>query len=152
MGIKDANAVREEIERFDAAHTRVMRGSFNVEREDALLYHLVLNSDRLPVDACVEAVCQLARHSSFQDHATTQSALANKLLEAKISSALGDEIGNSTAPAGITVSADNGSVTLVGTSSSGNLRAKAEQVAASIAGVRAIDNRIVSVPTRGSGF
>jgi cytidylate kinase len=76
IGIKDPNAVRQEIDRFDAAHSRVMRGSFNVEREDALLYHLVLNTDRLPVDACVEAVCRLARHSSFQDHATTQSAFA----------------------------------------------------------------------------
>jgi cytidylate kinase len=43
MGIRDADAVRKEIERFDAAHIRVMRSSFNVEREDALLYHLVLN-------------------------------------------------------------------------------------------------------------
>src|SRR5215468_12023635 len=30
MGIKDPNAVRQEIDRFDAAHSRVMRGSFNV--------------------------------------------------------------------------------------------------------------------------
>jgi cytidylate kinase len=152
MGVKDPDAMRREIERFDAAHTRVVRGSFNVEREDALLYHLVLNTDRLPVDACVKAVCQLARHSRFQDHATTQSALADKFLEAKISSAFGDEIGGSIAPAGVTVSADNGRVTLVGTSSSGNLRARAEKVAARIVGVRAIDNRIISVPSHGSRF
>jgi cytidylate kinase len=152
MGVKDPDAMRQEIERFDAAHTRVMRGSFNVDREDALLYHLVLNTDRLPVDACVKAVCQLARHSRFQDHATTQSALANKFLEAKISSALGDEIGGTVAPAGVTVSADNGRVTLVGTSSSGNLRARAEKIAARTAGVCAIDNRIISVPSHGSRF
>jgi cytidylate kinase len=151
-GVKDPDAMRKEIERFDAAHTRVMRGSFNVEREDTLLYHLVLNTDRLPVDACVKAVCQLARHPHFQDHATTQSVLADKFLEAKISSALGDEIGGSMAPAGVTVLADNGRVTLAGTSSSGNLRARAEKVAARIAGVCAIDNRIISVPSHGSRF
>jgi cytidylate kinase len=149
MGIKDPDAVRQEIERFDAAHIRVMRGSFNVEREDALLYHLVLNTDRMPVDACVKAICELARHSRFQDHATTRSALANKLLEAKISSALGDEIGNSMAPLGVSVSADNGRVTLAGMSSSGSLRARAEKVVARIAGVCAIDNRIISVPSHG---
>jgi len=152
MGIKDPDVVRQEIERFDAAHTRMMRGSFNVEREDALLYHLVLNTDRLPIDVCVEAVCQLARHSSFQDRVTTQTALANKFLEAKISSALGDQIGSSLAPVGVTVSADNGKVTLVGTSCSGNLRARAEKVAARIEGVCAIDNRIISVPSHGSRF
>jgi len=149
MGIKDPDAVRQEIERFDAAHIRVMRGSFHVEREDALLYHLVLNTDRMPVDACVKAICELARHSRFQDHATTQSALANKLLEAKISSALGDEISTSIAPLGVSVSADNGRVTLVGMSSSGKLRARAEKVVARIAGVCAIDNRIISVPSHG---
>jgi cytidylate kinase len=149
MGVTDADTVRQEIERFDAAHTRVMRGSFDVEREDALLYHLVLNSGRLPVDACVEAVCRLARHPHFQDRVTAQLALADKLLAAKINSALGDEIGRSMAPTGITVSAENGRVTLAGTSSSGGLRARAEKVTASIAGVYAIDNRIVSVPTRG---
>jgi cytidylate kinase len=149
MGVTDADAVRQEIERFDAAHTRVMRGSFDVEREDALLYHLVLNSGRLPVYACGEAVCRLARHPHFQDRVTAQLALADKLLAAKINSALGDEIGRSMAPTGITVSADNGRVTLAGTSSSGRLRARAEKVTASIAGVYAIDNRIVSVPTRG---
>jgi len=148
MGIKDPDAVRQEIERFDAAHIRVMRGSFNVEREDAL-YHLVLNTDRMPVDACVKAICELARHSRFQDHATTQSALANKLLEAKVSSALGDEISTSIAPLGVSVSADNGRVTLVGMSSNGKLRARAEKVVARIAGVCAIDNRIISVPSHG---
>jgi BON domain len=149
MGVSDPDAVRQEIERFDAAHIRVMRGSFNVEREDALLYHLVLNTERMPVDACVKAICELARHSRFQDHATTQSALANKLLEAKVSSALGDEISTSIAPLGVSVSANNGKVTLAGMSSSGKLRARAEKIAAQIAGVCAIDNRIVSVPSHG---
>jgi cytidylate kinase len=152
LGATDAEAIRGEIERYDAAHGRAMRGSFNVEQEDARLYHLVLNTDRLPVDACVGMVCELARHPRFRDHKKTRWALADKLLEAKISSALGDEIGPGMAPAGVTVSAADGRITLAGTSSSGRLRARAERVAASVAGVRAIDNRIVSVPTRGSAF
>src|SRR4051812_44086477 len=43
LGVKDAEAVREQIERYDAAHARAMRASFNIEQEDALLYHIVLN-------------------------------------------------------------------------------------------------------------
>jgi len=50
------------------------------------------------------------------------------------------------------VSAANGRITLVATSSSGALRARAEKVAHRVAGVRQIDNRIVSIPTRGSGL
>ena len=151
MGIKDPEAVRQEIERFDAAHIRVMRESFNVEREDPLLYHLVLNTERMPVDVCVKAICESARHSRFRDHATTQSAIANKLLETKISSALGDEISTSMAPLGVSVTVANGRVTLAGMSSSGKLRARAEKIVAQITGVCAIDNRITSVPSHGRG-
>ena len=149
---KDAEAVRQELERFDAAHARTLRASFNVEQEDALLYHIVLNTDRLPVDACVNAVCQLAEHPRFRDPATTRTELANKLLEAKVNSALTEEISIGIAPTGIKVSAANGRITLMGTSSSGALRKKAEKVAHRVAGVRQIDNRIVSVPSRGSGL
>jgi osmotically-inducible protein OsmY len=53
------------------------------------------------------------------------------------------------APNGISVSVADGKVTLEGTFSSGNLRDKAEKVAQGIAGVREIDNRIISVPSRG---
>jgi cytidylate kinase len=149
---KDAETVRHELERFDAASARALRASFNVEQEDALLYHIVLNTDRLPVEACVSAVCQLAEHPRFRDRATTRTELADKLLEVKVNSALTEEIGVSIAPTGVTVSAVNGRITLAGTSSSGALRRQAEKVAHQVAGVRQIDNRIVSVPTRGRGF
>jgi hypothetical protein len=128
-----------------------MRVFFNEEREESPLYHIVLNTERLPVDACVKAICLLARHPRFQDRATIRSALANRLLETKISSALSENIGIGMAPAGLTVSAANGRIILAGVTSSGSLRRRAEQLACTIEGVRNIDNRIVSVPTRGCG-
>src|SRR5882757_4786201 len=78
LGVKDAKAVREQIERYDAAHARAMRASFNIEREDALIYHIILNTERLSVEECVQAVCQLAQDARFQDRATTRSVLADK--------------------------------------------------------------------------
>jgi cytidylate kinase len=151
-GAKDAETARAELERFDAVHTRTMRASFNVEQEDALLYHVVLNTERLAVDACVNAVCQLAGHPRFRDRATARMALADKLLEAKVNSALTEEIGIGIAPTGVRVSAAAGRVTLIGTSSSGALRGRAEKVAHGVAGVRQVDNRIVSVPSRGGAL
>jgi len=152
LGTTDAEAVRQELERFDGAHARAMRASFNVEQEDPRLYHIVLNTDRLPVDACVDAVCGLARHPRFRDRMTIRTALADKLLETKVSAALSDEIGIGIAPVGVSVSAATGRVTLAGTSSSGALRARAEKIAHRVAGVRQIDNNIISVPSRGSEF
>jgi cytidylate kinase len=148
LGVNDADAMREEIERFDTAHAKTMLASFNVDRDDALLYHMVLNTARMPIDARVKAICQLARDPRFQDDAMMRSTLADKLLETRVSAALSDEIDIGDAPAGITVSAANGRITLTAASSSGNLRAKAEKVASRVSGVWAIDNRIISVPPR----
>jgi BON domain len=72
--------------------------------------------------------------------------LSDKLLEAQINSALEDHVSMAMAPGGVIVSATNGRVNLTGVTSSGSLRAKAERVTQSIAGVYEIDNRIVSVP------
>jgi cytidylate kinase len=151
-GSKNAAAVREHLERVDVAQARAMRASFDVEQEDAILYHVVLNTDRLPIDACVNAVCELARHRRFRDPATVRAELANKLLEAEVSSALTDEISIGAAPTGVAVSAANGRITLVATSASGGLRVRAERIAHRVPGVRQIDNRIVSVPNRGKAF
>jgi cytidylate kinase len=152
LGRTDANAVRGEIERFDAARTRSLRAYFDVEQEDARLYHIVLNTERLSIDACVNAVCELAEGPRFRDTFKSRSALANKLLEAKISSALAEHISVAMAPLGVSVSVADGKVTLAGTTSSGSLRARAEKIAHASAGMVPIDNRIVSVPTRGSAF
>jgi cytidylate kinase len=61
----NAKAVREEIEKFDVARARAVRSLFNLEEEDSRLYHLVLNMERLPLDACVTAVCELAEGSQL---------------------------------------------------------------------------------------
>src|SRR5947209_5926889 len=136
LGIKDTEAVREQIQRYDAAQAHAMRASFGVEQEDALLYHIILDTERLSVDACVQAVCRLAEGPRFQDQSTIRSTLPDKLLEAKVNSALEDHVSPAMAPAGVIVSASNGRVTLAGATSSGSLRAKAERVTQSIAGVR----------------
>ena len=151
LGVKDADAMQQEIERFDAGHSRAMRAAFNFDWNDALLYHMVLNTARMPVDVCVKAVCQLAQDPYFQDdQAVIEAALKDKLLQAKINSALTEHISRAMAPAGIMVSVDDGKVTLAGTSGSGSVRDKAAKLAQGIAGVRKIDNRIISVPSRGS--
>jgi cytidylate kinase len=152
LGIKDANAVREQIERYDAARARTMRAYFNVEREDARLYHIVLNTERLPIEACLKTVSELAESPRHQDTAAMRSTLANKLVEAEISSAFADHISLVAAPLGVSVSVADGMITLSGTTSSGSVRKRAERIVHDIAGVSQIDNRIVSVPNRGSMF
>jgi cytidylate kinase len=151
LGSKDANVVRAQIERFDAGRARTMRAFFNTEQEDARLYHVVLNTERLSIDNCVKTVCDLAQNPRFRENATMRSVLANKLTEAKISSALAQHISRM-APLGVSVSVADGKVTLAGTTSSGSVRQRAEKIAHDVSGMREVDNRIVSVPSRGSAF
>jgi osmotically-inducible protein OsmY len=152
LGTKDANAVRGQIERYDAARSRTMRAYFNVEHEDPRLYHIVLNTQRLSIQACVKTISDVVESARFQDDAANQSTLANKLVEARISSALAEHIGYSAAPLGVSVSVADGRVTLAGMTSCGSVRKRAERIAHDIAGSCHIDNRVVSVPTRGATF
>jgi cytidylate kinase len=152
LDTKDANAVREQLQRYDAARARTMRAYFNIEQEDARLYHIVLNTERLSIAACVKTVSELAESPRFQDTAAIRSTLANKLVEAEISSALAERISLVAAPLGVSVSVADGKVTLAGMTSGGNVRKRAEKIAHEFAGVFQIDNRIVSVPSRGSTF
>src|SRR6202162_1673543 len=87
LGVNDAEAIQQDIERFDAGHSRAMRAAFNFDWNDAVLYYVVLNSARLTIIDCVKVVCDLAQHQRSQDDSETKAALANKLLVAKISSA-----------------------------------------------------------------
>jgi cytidylate kinase len=153
LAVKDAEAIQQEIERFDTGHSRAMRAAFNFDWNDALLYHMVLNTARMSVDACVDAICGLAKHPDFQDDsAITSAALADKLLQAKINSVLSEHISLVMAPNGISVSVTDGKVTLAGTCSNGAVRAKAEKAVQEIHGVVEISNRIISVPSHGSRF
>ena len=151
-GRKDSARIRDEIERFDAARARTLRAYFDIEQEDARLYHVVLNTERLSVETCINTICELAEGAKLADSFKSRSELANRLLEAKISAAMAEHISVAMAPLGISVSVADGRVTLAGTTTSGGLRRRAENIARTVAGLTAIDNRIISVPSRGSAF
>lgn len=146
---KTTDAIRLEIERFDAAHVKTVRDTFNTEREDALLYHLTLNTRRIPVDICVKMICELARAPQFQDVEATRAAIADKRLEIKVRSALAENLGAESDL--LSVSVKSRIVMLDGITSSGGLRAKSEKLVQTIEGIRNIENRIKSVPFRGRG-
>ena len=147
VGMKDAEA-QQEIERFDAANSRALSAAFNIDWSDALLYHVVLNSARVSVDACVKVVCELAHDERFADETATKSALADKQLEAKVRAALVENFGSGDMAA-IRVVAVNRKIVLEGVTSAGGLGAKAEKLAREIEGVNDIENCIISVPSHG---
>lgn len=120
-----------------------------VEGEDRRVYDVALNIERLSVETCVNTIVELAERRRLPDRAAMRSALADKLIEVRIRSALEEHISRSMAPLGVSVSVTDEKVTLHGVSCSGGLRRRAEQVARAISGALPIDNRIVSVSSHG---
>jgi tripartite-type tricarboxylate transporter receptor subunit TctC/cytidylate kinase len=147
FNIKDLASARDDIERYDAAYTETMRATFDVDREDATLYHIVLNSGRVSVYDCVKMICELAREQQFQDELALQTSLADKLLAIQVRSTLVERIGPEMAT--ISVSATRGKVVFEGVTSNGTLPGRAETLARGIEGVREIEARVESMPSRG---
>jgi tripartite-type tricarboxylate transporter receptor subunit TctC/cytidylate kinase len=147
VGSKDVALVRQEIERYDAVHKDTMRATFDVDPENALLYHIVLNSGRFSVGDCVKMICELARQQRFQDDMALQTAIADKLLALRVRSTLVAQIGVEAAT--ISVSAAHGKVVLDAITSTGGLPARAEHLVRGIDGVREVESRIDSIPSHG---
>jgi cytidylate kinase len=140
LGLKSPSEATNEILQNDAAHARIMRGFFGVNWEDPQLYHVVLNSGSVPVDACVSIVRFLSERLEFQETEETRSMLADKLLEYRVRAALGDDFDRP-----ITIKAAQGKVTLTGTTMRpvGNV----EELVRAVPGVTEVENRIVAVRT-----
>jgi cytidylate kinase len=149
QGTMVANAVRAWTGWDAAACARPPRARFNIEGEDRHACDVALNMERLSVETCVNAIVELAENCRLPDHAAMRSALADKLIEARIRSAFAEHISRSMAPLGVSVSVTNEKVTLNSVSCSGALRGRAEEIARAVSGALPIDNRIVSVPSRG---
>jgi cytidylate kinase len=138
LGLKSPSEATSEILQNDAAHARIMRGFFGVNWEDPQLYHIVLNTGSVPVDACVSIVRLLAERPEFQETEETRSVLADKLVESRVHAALGDAFTTS-----VTIGVVKGKVTLTGTTMGpiGNV----EELVRAIPGVTEVENRIVVV-------
>jgi cytidylate kinase len=134
LGLKNPGEATSEILQNDAAHARIMRSFFGVNWEDPQLYHVVLNTGSVPIDACVSVVRLLAERPEFQETEETRSGLADKLLESRVRAALGDA---SDRP--VTIKAVKGKITLTGTTMRpiGNV----EELVRSVPGVAEVENR-----------
>ena len=151
LGITDARLVRREIERSDAAHARVVHGSFGLNWEDPLHYHAVFNTESTPIATCVRAVHLLTQETAFQETAETRSILQDKLLALRIQSVLAERHGVGTGLSNIQVSVTNGFVILSGAVGHPSLPKVAMQTVREVPGVADVESRLFAVATRG-GF
>ena len=136
----DADFARAEIERSDTAHASRMHQQFGVTWGDPVLYDVVLNTDRLSVDSCVEQIRGLAVRPEFAETVQSRAMLTRLALEARIRSAL--KAHASTSAVNVTIEALPTQVVLRGIVFNESERAAAEAVAAAVPDVSKVDNQL----------
>jgi Cytidylate kinase len=135
IGIQDRALARREIERSDAVHNANARKLFGIDRTDASLYAIVLNTARVPVEDCVEHIVRLAGSPAFQETPERRQALQDQVIAARVRSALHRRFGQGGSAPGIEVTVSAGKVTLSGAATDEHLIVDAIRLAHTVEGV-----------------
>ena len=140
LQIDDVAIAEAEVQRSDHAHASRMHQQFGVTWGDPLLYDLILNTDRLSVDSCVQAIRQMLQRPEFAETVGSRAKLHNMTLEAHVRAAL--KAHPATHAVDITLEADAGRLMLRGIVVNAEEHGQSASVAASVPGVSAVDNQL----------
>lgn len=142
----DVDLAQAEIRRSDHANASRMHEQFGVDWGDPVLFDLVLNTDRLTVDTCVQQIKGLLARPEFAETAASRALLQGMALSAHVRAAL--KAHDETHAVDVTIESAEGRVTLRGIVVQKAEREATEAVAAAVPGVVAVDNqlRVMSSP------
>jgi len=136
----DAESAEAEIRRSDQAHAARMHEQFGVTWGDPLLYDLVLNTERLSVDSCVQQIKALVARPEFAETTASVALLQNMAVQARVRAALrADE---TTRGVDVTVESDAGKLVLRGIVADAREKDASAAVAAAVVGVVSVDNQL----------
>jgi cytidylate kinase len=136
----DIAMAEAEIKRSDHANATRMHEQFGVNWGDPVLFDLVLNTDRLPVDACTQQLKTLLARPEFAESDASRQLLQGMALSAHVRAAL--RAHEATHEVDISISSVDGAVTLEGIVLSDAERSAAESIAVAVPGVLAVDSRL----------
>jgi cytidylate kinase len=148
MQTNDDALVRREVESNDEAHAAIVRRHFSVDWWDAEQYDLVLNTERVSVDECVENVLHFVRHADFQETPASHAKFENMRLESRVRSALRQEPRTRTVR--IAIGAEGDRIKLEGVVDTAADKRAAAEVAAAVSGVADVSNELVVLAERHS--
>ncbi len=138
LGTPDEERVAEEIRSNDEAHAAIMRRNFDLQWTDPEHYDVVLNTERVDTDECVDELLALARAPQFAETERSHRKLEDLSLAARVRAAL--RRSPETREARVQVAAADGRVVLSGAANTDEMLAFVE-VAAAEPGVRDVTYR-----------
>ncbi len=144
----DIDSAEAEIRRSDHANAARMHEQFGVDWGNPVLFDLVLNTDRLSVDTCVQLIKELAARPEFAETEPSRALLHGMALSARVRAALRADA--ETEGVDVTIDSADGRVTFSGIVLSAGERDATGRVAAGVPGVGGIDNqlRVMAVSRR----
>ena len=145
LGLDNERHVQREIERNDAAHTRTMHKFLGTDRENALGYDMVLNTERLSISDCVKQVASLAESTVFAASEKSQQILNDLILQSKIHRVVErqQDLGASGKHLDITVI--EGHVVIAGTVATKDIGRSLCEVVRTIPGVKSVTDNMVII-------
>ena len=108
----DRTFAESEIRMSDEAHSAIMKRHFNVDWQDASLYDLVLNTERVPIDECVTQIMGLVNDPAFQETEESRKSFDRLSLEVRVASLLRADKTTSKYKIGVKAGAADGTVSL----------------------------------------
>ena len=136
----DAEFAADEIRRSDQAHAARMHAQFGVTWGDPLLYDLVLNTDRISVESCVQQIRALIERPEFSETEASRALLQGLALQARVRAAL--KADERTRDVNVVIESTAGRVALRGIVATAEELAATAEVAATAARVTDVDNQL----------
>jgi cytidylate kinase len=128
------------IERIDQERREWTRFLFGVDWENPHLYDLVLNLSRMSLETAYETVARLIEREEFKPTPASVEAMKNLTLQSRVSAVLAMDF--RTRDAVLKVTADNGTVTITGTTRWSEVEQSVSAVVRQVVGVKELRNEI----------
>ena len=136
----DAELAESEIRRSDESNAGRMHEQFGVNWGDPVLFDLVLNTERLSVDTCVQQIKALLARPEFAETEASLALLRSMALRAHVRAAL--RAHEATREVNILIEGAGDQIVLRGIVVNAGERDAAGKVAAGVPGVTAVDNQL----------
>ncbi|MEL7467865.1 MAG: cytidylate kinase family protein [Pseudomonadota bacterium] len=141
-----SDAARDEIERSDAAHDRIIRNHFEIDWRDPAAYAMTLNTQAVPIDVCVDCICELAAAPICAETPESVGALSDILVTERVRTAIEERGKLGPLNSSLEIVTRGGEVTLsCVVSVSTDVDALIDMVRA-VKGVKSVKNEIKSLP------
>ena len=136
----DRHLAEKEIQRSDHANATRMHEQFGVTWNEPVLFDMVLNTDRLSVDTCVQLIKDLLKRPEFAETDASRALLQCMALSAHVRAALSAH--EETNAVNVLIESQDGRVTLRGMVANDAERTATQRVAAGVPGVASVDNQL----------